>query len=399
MKKALLSATIVAASFFAVSSDAQCPAGRYLTDMFSVSKSTVTYSTPYNLQADIYQPTGDTIAARPLIILGHGGSFIGGTRADDATVDSLCVRFARRGYVTVSIDYRLGTLTDLAVDSTAIDVVMKAISDGKAAIRYFVKDAATTNTYKIDTNNIFVGGNSAGAVLYMHVGYLDESEAPSYITTALSFNGGFEGNSGNAGYTTKYKAVINLAGALNMAAFIDPTDVPSVNIQGSADATVPYNCGHPLGGIVPVDLCGLGVLEPAYVAKAINHWSKVYTGDAHVPWASNPAKFNTVDSMTREFLYTQVCPSGASVQNITATGSITTLYPNPASEAATVHASSLIESISVYDPSGRIAFSRSDINNTEISINTSHFAKGLYFVRVNFADVNTTPVIKRLVIE
>jgi acetyl esterase/lipase len=123
---------------------------------------------------DIYQPDGDTYAARPLIILAHGGSFIGGSKTDDATVVELCNRFAKRGYVTASINYRLGTLINLvSSDSTVpMGIVVKAISDGKAAIRYFMKDAATTNTYKIDTNNIFVGGNSAGAVLYMHVLYL-----------------------------------------------------------------------------------------------------------------------------------------------------------------------------------------------------------------------------------
>ena len=83
---------------------AQCPTGRYLYNGLFTSYTMVTdtYSTVYPTTSavDIYQPTGDTMAARPLIILAHGGSFVGGTRNDDVTVDSLCVHFAKRGYVT-----------------------------------------------------------------------------------------------------------------------------------------------------------------------------------------------------------------------------------------------------------------------------------------------------------
>lgn len=221
---------------------AQCDNGRYWNPIFpNVSKTTVTYSTVYSQQMDIYQPIGDTLAARPVIILGHGGSFItgNGDRTNDPTVDTLCQRFASRGYVTVSIDYRTIDVFSALDSALMVDEVAKAISDGKAAIRFFMNDRATTNTYKIDTNNIFIGGNSAGAVLYMHVAYLDSlGECPPNIVNAMNANGGFEGNSGFLGYTTRSKAVINLAGALNMTSFVGPGDKPSVNAQGTNDNTV-----------------------------------------------------------------------------------------------------------------------------------------------------------------
>lgn len=188
MKKLYL---LLAGSVIMNTAHAQCPAGRHVSDTYfpSITMDSVTYSSAYSLKMDIYQPVGDTMSARPIIILAHGGSFIGGDRASDGTVDSLCARFAHRGYVTASIDYRLSdALSMISSDSTmAIDEVIKAISYGKAAVRYFRQDRATTNTYKIDTNKIYVGGNSAGAVLYMHVGYLtDISECPSYIATAMA---------------------------------------------------------------------------------------------------------------------------------------------------------------------------------------------------------------------
>ncbi len=379
---------------------AQCPSGRYLNEIFpTVSTTTVTYSAPYNLQMDIYQPVGDTLSKRPLIILAHGGSFISGTKNDDTTILRLDTNFAKRGYVTVSIDYRLTTLANLVDSAMAFDAVIKAMSDGKAAIRYFVKDAATTNTYKIDTNNIFIGGNSAGAVLFMHVGYLDSlGECPPYLASAMGTNGGFEGNSGNAGYTTKSKGIINLAGALNTAAFVGPGDKPSANAQGTVDNVVPYNCGHPLGGIVPVQLCGLGVLEPVYVSNSIYHMSHVFPGDGHVPWSTDLVKFHTVDSMITVFLYNLVCTGIASVNEVN-TNTEVALFPNPVNEILNVRSSQAVNDIALYDETGRVVYDAKNINKENYEINTSRLSKGLYFVRISFSNMNNSPVVRRVVVE
>lgn len=380
-----------------------CPAGRYTTELFpTYTVSTVTYSTPYNLQMDIYQPTGDTYANRPLMVLGHGGAFIGGNKTDDGTIVELCKRFAKRGFVTASINYRLSNLFSMAADSMhAVATVVKAISDGKAAMRYFMQDAYTTNTYKIDTNNIFVGGNSAGAVLYLHVGYLDSmGEVPGYIADSMMANGGFEGNSGNPGYNIKVKGVINLAGALNRAWFIGPGNKPSVNAQGTDDGTVPYNCGYPLSGVVQVNLCGLGQMEPELTANGIYHLSKVYVGDDHVPWSSDPVKLNSVDSMIKEFCYHLICPDGsvASVNNVASATNVQ-LYPNPASNAVNISSGANLDAISVCDQMGRTVHTASSINAGNYTLNTSAFAPGIYLVRATFKDAETAPVVKRLVIE
>ena len=55
----------------------------------------------------------------------------------------------------------------------------------KISLRYFYKDASTTNCYRIDTNNVFVGGSSAGALTAIHMAYLDKScEMEPYIPLA-----------------------------------------------------------------------------------------------------------------------------------------------------------------------------------------------------------------------
>lgn len=382
------------------SASAQCPIGRYNSNVFTdFTIDTVTYSTPYNLQMDIYQPVGDTLTMRPLIILAHGGSFISGNKNADSTVVQMCRNFAKRGYVTASINYRLGTMFGMLDSAYAVNEVVQAISDGKAAIRYFMKDAATSNTYKVDTNNIFVGGNSAGAIIYMHVGYIDSiSECPSYIAAAMAANGGFEGNSGNAGYNTKNKAVINLAGALNTSAMVGWYDKPSVNVQGDADITVPYNCGYPnIGVSVPVRLCGLGQLEPAYTAKGVYHMSKVFVGDSHVPWSSNAAKFFTVDSLVTEFLYNMVCTNVAGV-NTVATNTEVTVYPNPADEMLNITAAALVQSVTVFDNMGRVVVAQ-ETNRQNFELNTAHLAAGIYYIKLRFANENNAPVVRRVVIQ
>src|SRR5687767_8522147 len=96
--------------------NAQCEGGRYISPIFSADNVTsniqygnnVTYTgSAQNLQLDIYQPTGDTVSARPLIIIAHGGSFLFGSKTGPDVVP-FCHDFAKMGYVVASINYRLG---------------------------------------------------------------------------------------------------------------------------------------------------------------------------------------------------------------------------------------------------------------------------------------------------
>jgi len=380
---------------------AQCGNGRYWDELFAVTSDSVLYPPVYNQWMDVYQPVGDTLAARPVIILGHGGSFItgNGDRTNDPTIDSLCLRYAARGYVTVSIDYRTTDAISFLDSANAVTEVIQAISDGKAAIRFFVKDRATTNTYHIDTNNIYVGGNSAGAVLYMHVGYLDSlGECPLNIANAMLANGGFEGNSGNAGYTTRCNAIINLAGALNMTSFIGPGDKPSVNAQGTHDNIVPYYCGYPLSGFVHVNLCGLGALEPVYASNSIYHMSHIFPGDNHVPWSSDNVKLFTVDSMIRIFLYNFVC-TGLNEVHTTANNPELQLYPNPATTLLHIRSEAALDDISVFDQMGRRVLAATATGRSDYELPTAGLPPAVYFVKITFQDAALPAAIRKVVME
>lgn len=417
-----------------------CQSGRYASDVYSTVNVTsdIVYGSntsfsgaTTSLTLDFYEPTADTSVARPLIIWVHGGSFQFGTKTD-VDVQELSNRFAKKGYACASINYRLGFFP---VDSVnAIKAVLRATQDLKASIRYFYKDRATTNTYKIDTTRIFIGGSSAGAITALHVGYLDQAcEIQDYIgAPALATLGGMEGASGNAGYSTKVAGVINLCGALGRYSWLEAGDVPLVSLHGTADGTVKYNRGMVNPGVPIMYLDGSRMLIER--SCALNHPHKMYTfrGAPHVPYAGGSAAqiayMDTTANFVRDFLVEQLgctnmalqpenVPSetanlypinycnGSPVNEVCILGLAENteaneliLYPNPASSQVTIQCDSEgAKTISVIDISGRTVMSR-EMNENGYILSVSDLNKGTYFVRV-LDHGNQKVLVKQLVIE
>jgi predicted esterase len=222
---------------------------------FNTSKDYVTQATfNHELKFDFYEPTGDLATKRPLIILLFGGGFISGTRAD---MDPICIALARKGYATATIDYRLinnnflNIFTVFNSNALLTDEVVKAASDLKAAIRYFKRDAATTNLYKIDPTKIIVGGASAGSIAALMAAYTDDATENPSATAAYLANGGIEGNTDlpapnnllPAYNASGIAAVLNIAGGVGDTSLIDANNPPIYSSQGTADEVVPYNYG------------------------------------------------------------------------------------------------------------------------------------------------------------
>ncbi len=291
-------------------SNAQCDY-RYQQEIFSnvtVTSNVIFGSNDNNngtnalLKMDIYEPTGDTVTHRPVLMMAHGGSFVGGTKTD-ADVVAICTSFAKRGYVCCSYEYRLyiGIPTTQAL---ATDAVFRAVQDGKAAVRFMRKDAALTNAYKIDSTQIFIGGSSAGAFVALHLAYLDKPfELPSTIDTVTL--GGMEGNSGNPGYSSKVKAVVNLCGALGDKTWIEQNDIPVCSMHGTQDQTVPYD--HALLymlGIIPImEVDGSSVIHPYALSMGVDSWYYQWEGADHVPYLASQLYMDTTLAFVSDFLY------------------------------------------------------------------------------------------------
>lgn len=138
------------------------------------------------LLLDIFLPTNDMVppCGRPLFVAVHGGAWMTGSK-DDLTPTELCKDFAQRGYVAVSVNYRLGMFQthnavhcnlagwdcfNAADSSEWIRALYRGMQDVKGAIRYMVKNAGT---YQIDPRNVFVAGESAGGFIALSTGFME----------------------------------------------------------------------------------------------------------------------------------------------------------------------------------------------------------------------------------
>lgn len=298
--------------------------GRYQTEIFnSVNKVSVNYSDIYSdsfHEMDIYTADGDIEINRPVIIYMHGGSFYSG---DKSTLDCIdfCESFAKRGYVTISLNYRLASniISFLTSNETQYETVIKAVYDAKSAVRFLRKDFENGDNFGIDTSTIFVGGYSAGAVTAIHQAYIDDiSDLPNssinndgsifniqaYASSIGGING-FEGDAGNYGYASNISGVISFAGGINQLNWIDLNDEPLVSVQGTADPTVNYNCAPGLNNSLVLTLCGSGEMHPQADLVVINNDKLVFNGEGHLWPASgniNP-KFIQAINFTSDFLF------------------------------------------------------------------------------------------------
>tara|TARA_Y100001954_G_C15724853_1_gene560197 strand:- start:36 stop:1019 length:984 start_codon:yes stop_codon:yes gene_type:complete len=275
---------------------------------------------------DIYTPDGDNCINRPLIILAHGGSFIGGSKTNPTMVD-LCETFAKRGYVAASINYRLATsstvlgpfsglfwMTNL---EDGIKVIYSAMTDAKAAVRFFRKNVTEdNNSYGIDQDQIWMGGNSAGACLGPHMSYINSVDefvsgidisGQEYALNLASDNGGIEGNSGNSGYSSDISGMINLAGALHTVDWIDELDdTPIVSCHGTEDETVPDECGTILNSPTNLTACGSMAIHPVISNYDVVNDLLIYDGEAHCPWDGNALYKQQMIDFVTSFVYNNI---------------------------------------------------------------------------------------------
>jgi acetyl esterase/lipase len=195
--------------------------------------------TKKTLQFDFYEPYNDSLRFRPLIITVFGGSFIVGNRSwvdMQAWGDSL----ARRGYVVASIDYRLGY--NPASEKSLIRAAYRAGQDVSAAVSFFKKEYAA---YGVDTNRIFLLGNSAGSIASLIAAFLqDDERPPETYGDKVRPNLNSLNRDVNSNQSAAVAGVVSLWGGLTDMNFIDASDnVPVCFIHGQDDKTVPYDVG------------------------------------------------------------------------------------------------------------------------------------------------------------
>ena len=243
-----LPAVLVAAVAVGAAALVGCqPAGtRYVNQVFADADATtdVRYATapdlvtgaPRDLTLDWFEPHGDSSSSRPVVVWIHGGGFRVGTKAATTEVADA---YARRGYVTLSINYRLdpgnrcqdvqdGKITDPAQQdlerARCERAIIAAQHDAQGAIRWARGNAAALG---IDRARIAVAGFSAGAVTAVHVA--QRSEDPGDV-----------GDHDGRGSTVR--AGLAASGCNYDPDSIAAGDAPVFLLASENDGAVPFSC-------------------------------------------------------------------------------------------------------------------------------------------------------------
>jgi dipeptidyl aminopeptidase/acylaminoacyl peptidase len=218
------------------------------------------------LTYDLYEPKGDTLDARPVVVWVHGGSFSGGDKTSAELVDE-ATDLAQKGYVNVSINYRLAPqgCGVGSVTQSCLTGIVQAMQDGQTAVRYLRAHAASL---RIDPTRIAIGGSSAGAITALNVGYNAANPGPGPYQQ----------------YSSAVEAVQSLSGA---AIGTNPGSdgAPAVLFHGTADTVVPYSWAKATVH---------SAHEAGLVAQLVS-----FPGDGHVPYLQH--RDQIVDKTTSFF--------------------------------------------------------------------------------------------------
>ncbi len=196
----------------------------------SIQKTTKTFAVKNSqeLKMDIYTVDSTFSSPQPCLMFVFGGGFKEGKR-DDPAYQPYFDYFAKKGFLVVSIDYRLGMKGQKApgVFNTKPlqNAISLSVSDLYSATKFLIEKADSLN---IDKNQIIISGSSAGAITVLQAEYELKNHFP--LATGLPSN-------------FRYAGVISFAGGIfsteGMPTYAIPP-APTLFFHGSADKLVPY---------------------------------------------------------------------------------------------------------------------------------------------------------------
>lgn len=173
---------------------------------------------PYKL--DFYEPFGDDVTLRPLVILFPDGDFIIGNKEQEEIVN-WCRELTTYGYTCACVNYRQGydnTIPEIGISQAQY----RAVQDGRAAIRFFIEHQ---DAFRVDVNKIFLGGYQTGAAVALQTAFLDKETAYSSDLGCLDCSGNtFHHDFSVAG-------VININGVLNDKTIVNNKTTAVLNIE------------------------------------------------------------------------------------------------------------------------------------------------------------------------
>lgn len=358
---------------------------------------------PYTLLMDLYYPNLgiDTSVKRPFIMLFHGGGFSSGDK-QSGDIKDLCIHLARRGFVCASVNYRLGyDFTEYGQYKARY----RAIQDGHAAMRYVVNNA---NVVRIDTNWIFVGGQSAGSLLALGMVYAGQSELDSisllYSATATSVElGNLHTSGNNLTDTYTFKGIFNNWGGVAESEVDFNEMLPTVAFHGELDTLVQIDSDN---SFLHYTLKGSRTIHQDLLANNICSEITIDTTGGHgiyrnassvfraarascffkSVFCNNCADFYTTDSIPSN------CSSPLSFDDNTFATSIK-IFPNPIENSFKIEGVNGASHMTIYNSVGQLVY-KEEIYNGEVQLS---LLPGLYFLTIKHLKSNkifTTKLIK-----
>lgn len=277
-----------------------------------------------DIALDFYEPLNDPIAIRPLVVAVYGGAFLFGEK-EAPDVQAWCDSLARRGYACAAISYRLGL--NPFNERSGVRAVYRAIQDLRAAIRFLEEDPNNMG-FRVDPDNIFVEGQSAGAITAIHTAFIGEDERPLATfadPTALpddrSDQGCLDCSGNNYQQPVRIKGILAMWGALETLAFAEPEDKLSIlMVHGDLDEIVPFNSDRPFNSPFFPIVHGSNIMKDRFAQLGFYHEFYPYQNDAsHTVYGSgddfpNANWFDIFDNSQRflhgEIAFNSPVPSG-----------------------------------------------------------------------------------------
>lgn len=407
--------TLLFSLVFAISSNAQLCTndGRFTNDpFFSDGQISTQFNILYGnaldwtgsnvqLRLDAYYPslTIDTLPLRPLILMVHGGGLISG---DKSNYSRVCREFAKRGFVALSINYRLGVncLTDSISEEKA---KYRAQQDIHAAFRYATQNASVL---RVDTSWMFIGGGSAGSVAALGVVYLNQSEWNTFTPGLETMLGGLTTSGNSLTNTFSIKGVFNDWGAMLKASMQPDEMLPMVSFHGDADSTVNLDSSF-AGGCYVVDKSyGSRSMHNLLIDNGVCSDLSVRIGGGHGVYQDStfgtPFRVGRASCFFRS-LFCNNCSSFYQTDSVTASCGFSSsipinnahdgidVYPNPFMDHINITSVDGTETFSLTNQLGQLLYSGKLIQENDFSF----LPKGVYFLHIlNGAHTRTIKILK-----
>ncbi|MDL2309392.1 carboxylesterase family protein [Bacteroidales bacterium OttesenSCG-928-B11] len=270
--------------------------------------------TEQNLLLDIHQPYNDHYDKRPVFVYIHGGAFLFGDK-ENRLQWALTRELVKRGYVFVSLNYRLGF--NLAGFKSVERSIYRGVQDARAALRYLTHHS---NQLNIDPDQIYLGGSSAGGIIALTAAYMDEDEKYDVVYDRKEPLGNLDASGNILSDPFKISGVAALWGAVTDLSIIDNPGIPTLLFHGTKDDIVPHQEGLPFKtGMGDFWHSRLSSNWRLYGSEMIyNHMRErnmpakyiAFEGYGHEPQVAIDGSFNnnieTINSELQHFLFTNI---------------------------------------------------------------------------------------------